>query len=160
MVITIYHSLVFLMAYKQILFLCTGNYYRSRMAEEMFNHFAEKRGINARAFSRGLATSFEDNGNVGSFSPFALRVLTRYGITPRRADEFPQRVTADELRDSDVVIALYQRDHAPMMAEQFPECSGKVVYWSMPDLDEMSAEEAGEMVLREVVRLGERFRNK
>ena len=84
----------------------------------MFNHFAEARGLNARAFSRGLAFSFENNGNVGSFSEFALRVLTHHGISPRRADEFPQRVTADELRDSDVVIGLYQRDHAPMMAEK------------------------------------------
>jgi protein-tyrosine phosphatase len=142
---------------QKILFLCTGNYYRSRMAEEMFNHFAEKRGLTARAFSRGLSTSFENNGNTGSFSSFALRVLTRYGITPRRADEFPQRVTADELRDSDVVIALYQRDHAPMTAEQFPEFAAKVIYWSVPDLDEMSADEAGEMIYGEVMGLVNKF---
>ena len=145
------------MTHTTILFLCTGNYYRSRMAEEMFNHFAEERGLTARAFSRGLSTSFENNGNVGSFSKFALRVLTRYGIAPRCADEFPQRVTADELRDSDVVVALYQRDHAPMLAEQFPEFSEKVIYWSVPDLDEMSADEAGELVLGEVRNLIQRF---
>jgi protein-tyrosine phosphatase len=136
-----------------ILFLCTGNYYRSRMAEEMFNYFAQARGLQARAFSRGLLRSFENTGNVGSFSSFALRVLTRYDITPRRADEFPQRVTADELRDSDIVIALYQRVHAPMMAEQFPEFAAKVIYWSVPDLDEISADEAGEMVYKEVMGL-------
>lgn len=136
-----------------ILFLCTGNYYRSRMAEEMFNHFAEARRLQAWAFSRGLATSFENSRNVGSFSPYALRVLNRYGITPRRADEFPRRVTAEELRDSDVVIALYQRDHAPMVAEQFPGFAGKVVYWSVPDLDEMGADEAGELVYKEVLGL-------
>lgn len=138
-----------------VLFLCTGNYYRSRMAEEMFNHLAEARGLKARAFSRGLATSFEGNGNVGSLSPDALRVLTRYGITPRRADEFPQRVTAEELRDSDVVIALYQRDHAPMVAKQFPEFAGKIAYWSVPDLDEMDAAEAGRLVYEEVLGLVE-----
>ncbi len=145
------------MTHTTILFLCTGNYYRSRMAEEMFNHFAEERGLTARAFSRGLSTSFENNGNVGSFSKFALRVLTRYGIAPRRADEFPQRVTADELRDSDVVIALYQRDHEPMLAKQFPEFAGKVIYWSVPDLDEMSEDEAGELVYGEVENLILRF---
>lgn len=142
---------------KQILFLCTGNYYRSRIAEEMFNHFAAEWGLQARAFSRGLATSFEGNGNTGSFSEFALRVLTHYAITPRRSEEFPQRVTADELRDSNIVIALYQRDHAPMVAEQFPEFAEKVLYWSVPDLDEMSEDEAGELVYREVVGFVKRF---
>lgn len=145
------------MTHSKILFLCTGNYYRSRMAEEMFNHFAEERGLQARAFSRGLATSFEGNGNTGSFSEFALRVLTHYGITPRRSEEFPRRVTADELRDSDMVIALYQRDHAPMVAEQFPEFAEKVLYWSVPDLDEMSEDKAGEFVYREVVGLVKRY---
>ncbi|MFZ5821050.1 MAG: hypothetical protein ACOYYJ_14225, partial [Chloroflexota bacterium] len=116
-----------------------------------------ERGLTARAFSRGLLRSFEDTGNVGSFSSFALRVLTRYGISPHRADEFPQRVTADELRDSDVVIALYQRDHAPMLAEQFPEFAEKVIYWSVPDLDEISADEAGEMVYKEVTGLLNKF---
>lgn len=141
------------MPHLKILFLCTGNFYRSRMAEEMFNHFAEERGVTARAFSRGLLRSFENSGNVGSFSSFALHVLTRYGIAPRRADEFPQRVTADELCDSDVVIALYQRVHAPMMTDQFPEFAAKVIYWSVPDLDEMSADEAGELVYKEVMGL-------
>jgi len=136
-----------------ILFLCTGNYYRSRMAEEMFNHLAEARGLQARAFSRGLAQSFENNGNAGSFSEFALQVLTRYQITPRRADEFPQRVTANELRDSNLVIGLHEREHAPMMAEQFPEFAAKVIYWSVPDLDEMPADEAGELVWREALGL-------
>ncbi len=140
-----------------ILFLCTGNFYRSRMAEEMFNHLAEARGLQAQAFSRGLAASFENNGNVGSFSPFALRMLTRYGIKPRRVDEFPQRVTEGELRDSDVVIGLYQRDHEPMIAEQFPELAAKVIYWSVPDLDEMAAVDAGEMVYRRILELAEQF---
>jgi protein-tyrosine phosphatase len=145
------------MTHPKILFLCTGNFYRSRMAEEMFNHFAVTRGLNARAFSRGLAASFENNGNVGSFSEFALQVLTRYQITPHRAAEFPQRVTVDELRESDVVIGLYQRDHGPMIVKQFPELAAKVIYWSVPDLDEMSADEAGELVYREVLGLVEKF---
>ncbi|MFX7063749.1 hypothetical protein ABTH87_19020, partial [Acinetobacter baumannii] len=40
---------------KKILFLCTGNYYRSRYAEEIFNHAARRKGLRWRAFSRGAA---------------------------------------------------------------------------------------------------------
>jgi protein-tyrosine-phosphatase len=38
-----------------ILFLCTGNYYRSRFAEVLFNSVADKMGLPWRAASRGLA---------------------------------------------------------------------------------------------------------
>jgi len=40
---------------KKILFLCTGNYYRSRYAEEIFNHLAKREDLPWRAFSRGAA---------------------------------------------------------------------------------------------------------
>src|SRR5207249_1727138 len=38
-----------------ILFVCTGNFYRSRFAEAVFNHYAKQRQSPWRAFSRGLA---------------------------------------------------------------------------------------------------------
>ena len=39
----------------RVLFVCTGNYYRSRFAEAVFNHLAAARGLPWRAVSRGLA---------------------------------------------------------------------------------------------------------
>ncbi len=39
----------------RVLFLCTGNYYRSRYAEEIFNHQAGLEGLGWHAFSRGVA---------------------------------------------------------------------------------------------------------
>ena len=40
---------------KSVLFLCTGNYYRSRFAEIYFNSVAVKMGLSWRAFFRALA---------------------------------------------------------------------------------------------------------
>ncbi len=40
----------------KLLFLCTGNYYRSRFAELLFNHLAAQVGLDWRADSRGVAT--------------------------------------------------------------------------------------------------------
>ena len=40
---------------RTVLFLCTGNYYRSRFAEELFNDSARRAGLDWTATSRGLA---------------------------------------------------------------------------------------------------------
>ena len=63
---------------KTVLFLCTGNYYRSRFAEELFNHRAEHAGLDWIAQSRGLAIERGVN-NVGPISPFALEGLKDRG---------------------------------------------------------------------------------
>ena len=61
---------------KIMLFLCTGNYYRSRFAELLFNHLAKQRGLDWQATSRGLALERGAN-NVGSISQHTLRVWPR-----------------------------------------------------------------------------------
>jgi protein-tyrosine phosphatase len=55
---------------RTILFLCTGNYYRSRFAEQYFNHLARQVSLPWLAVSRGLATERGVN-NVGPISPFS-----------------------------------------------------------------------------------------
>ena len=60
---------------KTVLFLCTGNYYRSRFAEELFNHQAERADLDWIAQSRGLALergallAVRSGGNVGPGTP-------------------------------------------------------------------------------------------
>jgi hypothetical protein len=67
---------------KTVLFLCTGNYYRSRFAEELFNDHAGRSGIDWIAHSRGLALERGAN-NLGCISPFALRALKELEIAAR-----------------------------------------------------------------------------
>jgi protein-tyrosine phosphatase len=59
---------------KTVLFLCTGNYYRSRFAEELFNHEAERASLPWIAQSRGLALERGAN-NVGPIAPGVLHTL-------------------------------------------------------------------------------------
>lgn len=56
---------------KTVLFLCTGNYYRSRYAEVLFNSVVGKMNLPWMASSRGLALERGVN-NVG---PMAALVL-------------------------------------------------------------------------------------
>jgi hypothetical protein len=86
---------------KTVLFLCTGNYYRSRFAEELFNHQAERAGLDWIAQSRGLALE-RGAQNVGPISPFALHALKEMAVTARGADRFPQQCTADDLAGANI----------------------------------------------------------
>ena len=55
-----------------VLFLCTGNYYRSRFAEILFNARTAQEPIDFHATSRGVATELGVD-NIGPISNAALK---------------------------------------------------------------------------------------
>jgi protein-tyrosine phosphatase len=63
-----------------VLFLCTGNYYRSRFAEHFFNALATREALSWQADSRGLALE-RGVGNLGPVSRTTLRTLERRSRT-------------------------------------------------------------------------------
>ena len=76
---------------KQILFLCTGNYYRSRFAEAVFNKLAREQNIDAMAISRGLKINME--GLTGTCSPHAIQAAkSRGAVLDPRALQEPKNV--------------------------------------------------------------------
>ena len=83
----------------KLLFLCTGNYYRSRFAELLFNAMAAKHIVPWQAFSRGLAL---DKGahNIGPISPFAIDALHAGKLTldPSQAQASATAVLESEPR--------------------------------------------------------------
>lgn len=126
---------------RELLFLCTGNYYRSRYAEILFNLIAGQQGLNWRASSRGLAVEFGIN-NVGPISPFALERLERRGVTLPEPIRFPQKVTDHDFAGAHQVIALNEPEHRPLMEVRFPHWRHVVQYWRVRDVDELSPDEA------------------
>jgi hypothetical protein len=64
---------------KVVLFLCTGNYYRSRFVEEMFNFLAPVKCPGWTAVSRGIALDLGIN-NVGPIATSAAQALQKRGI--------------------------------------------------------------------------------
>jgi protein-tyrosine phosphatase len=69
---------------KTVLFLCTGNYYRSRFAEELFNHRAARDGLSWVAQSRALAIERGIN-NIGPLATVVLKALEERGLVARGA---------------------------------------------------------------------------
>src|SRR6266567_161348 len=64
---------------RTVLFLCTGNYYRSRFAEVLFNSVAGKMGLAWQASSRGLALERGVN-NVGPMAVSAVKAPEALGL--------------------------------------------------------------------------------
>jgi protein-tyrosine phosphatase len=143
---------------KTILFLCTGNYYRSRFAEELFNHHALLLGLDWMAESRGLALE-RGTDNVGPISPFALHALKERAIAARGADRVPQQCILHDLASADLIIALKEAEHRPLIRERFPEWEHLSFYWDVHDLDAGPPAQALGLIAQEVQTLTTRFRS-
>lgn len=122
----------------QVLFICTGNFYRSRFAEAVFNHRATQVGSRWRAFSRGLAIHTIE----GDLSPYAATALEERHIPRSCTGVTRVALTEDDLRSADRVIALQESEHRPYMEEQFPHWANRITYWEVPDLRDCSADVA------------------
>src|SRR5437773_9541432 len=99
---------------KIILFLCTGNYYRSRFAEVLFNSVAGKMGLPWQASSKGLAVERGVN-NVGPMAGSAITALQALGVRASDAvTRLPAPVTTDDLERADRIVALKHAEHLPL----------------------------------------------
>ena len=126
---------------KTVLFLCTGNYYRSRFAEELFNHRAASAGINWQAKSRALAIE-RGIDNIGPISSLVLWGLTTRGLSAKGANRPPEQCISLDLESADYVIALNELEHRPLMNKRFPNWESRILYWEIGDLELMQPSKA------------------
>src|SRR6516165_1904920 len=133
---------------KTILFLCTGNYYRSRLAEVLFNSVAGKMSLPWKASSRGLALERGVN-NVGPMEVSAVKALEARGLRAvAEFGRFPIQVTVEDFEAAHWIVALMEAEHLPLLQERFPGWAEKVEFWQVDD-----APEALALIEREVVGL-------
>jgi protein-tyrosine phosphatase len=121
-----------------LLFLCTGNYYRSRYAELLFNA-SKPATLNWHAISRGFDPS---PFNPGPIAVASLERLAARGYATPAEVPYPRRLTEADLTDARRIIALDAHEHPPYVREWFPSWERKIEYWHVPDLDRMGAPEA------------------
>jgi low molecular weight protein-tyrosine phosphatase len=141
---------------KTVLFLCAGNYYRSRYAEILFNWKAQQHGLAWRADSRGLDP---DPRNPGPMSRDTIAALRRLSIPFDRYLRFPIAVTDTDFVGAHQIIAVKEAEHRPMIERNFPKWLDCVEFWHVHDLDCCGPEEAIPHLDREVTALVERLRS-
>jgi len=121
------------------LFLCTGNYYRSRFAELLFNHLAFAKSAAWRAESRGLDP---DPLNIGPISRHTRQALERLGIPLGECVRFPLRAAECDFYNSHHIVAVKEAEHRPLIEQQFPTFLQRVEFWQVHDLDCAGPDEA------------------
>jgi protein-tyrosine phosphatase len=135
-----------------ILFLCTGNYYRSRFAEMLFNHLAEVHGISWRAESRGIAT--ETNYLLpGVISPLTCEALRVRGVPMPQVHRDAIQCLEEDFSRFDRVIAVKETEHRPMMRRRFGRFADDIEYWEIDDISHGPTETAITELDRRVRRL-------
>jgi protein-tyrosine phosphatase len=125
---------------KQVLFLCSANYYRSRFAEHVFNWLAPQRCLSWKADSRGLEVGRW--GDLGLISPNTVEALKHLEIPTNGNHRRPEQLTLGDLAKSELVVAVKESEHRAMVAGLFPEWEDVVEYWHVHDLDYAEPEEA------------------
>jgi protein-tyrosine phosphatase len=134
------------MADHLVLFICTGNYYRSRYAELYFNAMAPA-SLGWQAVSRGFAPS---PFNPGPIADCVLQRLGARGLRPPAALSDPCRLTEADLRAAHRLIALDADEHRSYIEGWFPAWRDRIAYWHVPDLHLMPAEQALNLIERNV----------
>lgn len=139
---------------QQVLFLCSGNYYRSRHAEIYFNWQAERSGLAWRALSRGLALS---DCNVGPLSTHTRSRLAALSIPWEPYARMPMALAEGDLKAADVVVAVKAAEHRAMVEALFPVWMERIEFWQIDDLDCATPAAALPELESQVARLLERL---
>ncbi len=126
--------------FKTVIFVCTGNFYRSRFSEYLFNSLAKQHGLSWQATSRGLKT-WTVGTHEGPVSELAAYRLTAMGVGFDRT-RFPRQLSRRDLEGADLVVALKRAEHHAMMHNQFPDWADRITYWHVNDIDFASSDEA------------------
>ena len=136
----------------RVLFLCTGNYYRSRYAQILFNYYARKAGLPWEADSRALAIEL-GGCNVGPVSKYVIEATSSRGIDCPSTSRLPIGCAPADLSSADKVVALKEAEHRPYLRQKFPEWEDRVDYWHVHDLDQAGPAEALALIERRVIEL-------
>jgi protein-tyrosine phosphatase len=141
----------------RLLFLCTGNYYRSRFAEELWHHLESTEPSGWHAESRGLYVH-PGLGNVGPISQYAQRALAGEGVRLSEPIRAPRQVESDDFGAFSLVVAMSDSEHRSMMQSRFPAWADAIEYWDVEDIEVCPVETAMKNLTSRIHELRARLR--
>ena len=120
-----------------ILFVCTGNIFRSRFAEEVFNHLCKINGVDATAFSAGLQVGRYKQRKI--YRP-AMNELERLKIEPLRSNEDSVHIDDIDVSIYDQIICMDEEEHKPMVRSNELLSGFTFQYWNIVDMPKVPSD--------------------
>lgn len=112
-------------------FICTGNIYRSRLAEA---YCASKCVPGLRVSSSGIGTTLNRGATI---APYAARMLQEHGLEHFAAPTFRQ--TTPELVGASDVLVFMEREHLRFCQDWIEHPRQAVEVWDVPDVGAVDA---------------------
>lgn len=131
-----------------LLFICTGNFYRSRFAEHYFEHCCEAQGIDWVAESRGLRGW--DTGARGRMSPATVEMMRELGVSVPYVIRSPHLTTPTDVEAVTRIIALDGSEHRPLVGQWLAKFEDRIEYWEVPDVDRVDPSVALPAIVEQV----------
>ena len=139
---------------KLLCFVCTGNYYRSRFAEECFNSSAHKHSSEWRADSRGVG-DLACLENSGPISKHVIQELQKRGYPITNGTRMPERLKKNETGHYDLFVCLNGDEHESPLLKEFGIPGEKILCWDILDDDKSPPEIEMERLERKLSQLVE-----
>ena len=124
----------------RIHFICTGNIYRSRLAEAYCN---SRCVLGLQVSSSGIAAGREGDAAI---SPYAADVLARYGLRSHAAAHW-QRTTPALVQASDVLVFM-ESEHRSFCEEWIDATRQRIEVWGIEDVGPIAQTEIANKVER------------
>ena len=105
----------------KVLFVCSGNSYRSPVAEALLKKYASK---SVEADSAGISP-------INYISSQARKFLEKENAA-QFLKKHPEGIDSKRLQDYDLIVAMELR-HKFSILQRCPECVGKVEVWNIDD---------------------------
>jgi protein-tyrosine-phosphatase len=115
----------------KIHFICTGNVYRSRLAEA---YCASRCATGIQAFSSGIGAGLNGDAPI---SPYAADVLAKRGLDSYAAARW-QRTTATLVQASDVLVFM-ESEHRRFCENWIEPTRQRVEVWEIEDVGPVDA---------------------
>lgn len=104
----------------KILFVCTGNAYRSPVAEALLKHLNPNVEVDSAGVSPAIPISRD-----------AIKYLSREDAQ-NHLKTTPESLSQKNLQNYDLIVAMENR-HREAIVSRCPQCTEKVVVWNISD---------------------------
>lgn len=120
------------MAKTKIYFVCMGNYYRSRLAEELAVYYANQAGVELGVDSGGLS-DVANSLNPGPIARAVIQFLSEKDLQPLDMQRYPKRCDFDAVHAADIIVCTDADEQLRLFKQEFPDYTDRIIEWRARD---------------------------